>query len=126
MHEFEKCNSCYIFNGLEYVEGDGYDIFNRQEKFILAGLIPDYENDLFIRPGFGALCFSCGEYNDLDNIIEISSIFENFYDFPKKLKEGYKFKIGPGPNIDKNGNIKDYAVYCTNYKQILEEKWKTK
>ena len=125
-HEFEKCNSCFVFNGLEYVDGDGYDIFNKQEKFILAGLVPDYDNDLFIRPGYGALCFCCGDYNNLDNIIKVSSIFDNFYNFPDKISRGYKFIVGPGVNVDNDDNIVDFAVYCINYKKFLEDKWKTK
>jgi hypothetical protein len=124
MHEFERCNSCFIFNGVEYVYGDGYDVFNRQEKFILAGLVPDYDNDLFFRPGYGALCFCCGDFNDLDNIIEVASNFDNFYNFPDKISRGYKFVIGPGISVDDSGNVTDFAVYCSNYKEIL--KWKTK
>ena len=129
IHEFERCNSCFVFNGLEYVEGDGYDIFNKQEKYILAGLKPDYENDLYIREGYGALCFGCGEYDDLENVIETAIAFENFYNFPEKIMSGYKFVIGPGVNIEyQNGNVivNDYAVYCVNYKKILEDKWKMK
>lgn len=125
-HEFERCNSCFVFNGVEYVLGDGYDIFYRQEKFILAGLVPDYNNDLFLRPGYGALCFCCGEYSDLDSVIETAACFDNFYDFPGKIELGYKFVVGPGVSVDNDGNVIDFAVYCTNYKEILEDKWKTK
>ena len=123
-HEFEKCNSCTIFNGIKYEMGDGYDIFNKQEKYILAGLKPDYQHDLFVRTGYGALCFCCGEYNELDRVIEESMNFENFYNFPEKIEQGYKFVIGPGINTEYKDNklyITDYAVYCSNYEEILNK-----
>ena len=119
-HEFEKCNSCSVFNGLRYIEGDGYDIFNKQEKYIIAGLVPDYDNDIFIRPGYGALCFCCGSVNNLDDVFLECYKYNNFYDIPGKLEKGYKFVIGPG--VDYNyldGNVKDFAVYCSNYKEFL-------
>lgn len=123
-HEFERCNSCTVFNGTSYVEGDGYDIFNKQEKYIFAGLTPDYERDLFVRPGYGALCFCCGAISDLDSVIKESVRFDNFYDFPLKIKEGYKFVIGPGVTIRYINGFErfcDYAVYCSNYLDILSK-----
>ncbi len=121
-HEFEKCNSCTVFNGTSYVEGDGYDIFNKQEKYIESGLTPDYEKDLYIRPGYGALCFCCGKINNLKKVMSEALKYENFYDFPGKIKEGYKFVIGPGVTLKTTNGIElfdDYAVYCTNYLEIL-------
>lgn len=119
-HEFEKCNSCSVFNGLCYVLGDEYDVFNKQEKYILAGLVPDYDNDLFVRPNYGALCFGCGSVSDLDSVFLECSRFDNFYDFPGKLDLGYKFVIGPGVNYNYlDGSVSDFAVYCSNYMEFL-------
>ena len=115
-HFFEKCNSCTYFNGVSYVDGDGYDVFEKQEKYILSGLVPNYHLDLYVRNGFGALCFCCGMYSTLESVMKEAMEFNNFYDFPGKISEGYKFVIGPGVS---DGS---FAVYCSNYLEFIKSK----
>ena len=98
--------------------------YDMVEKYIFAGLVPDYENDLFVRRGYGALCFCCGSCSTLNEVIKVCKVFDNYYDFPEKIKKGYRFVIGPGVNAMSNKlglKIVDNAVYCINYEEILEK-----
>ncbi len=122
-HDFEKCNSCIVFDGNTFKYGSLVDVLNRQRDYIEAGLIPDVNNDLFVREGYGALCFFCGDCSSLTEVIREASIFNNFYNFFDKLNDGYKFVIGPGIRVKKNfvgyKLSAGYAVYCSNYLEIL-------
>lgn len=123
-HYFERCSCSICYNGNLIECGNNDDVLMRQYYYKRAGLVLDYEKDICIREGYGALVFCCGKDSSLDEVIEKSIKFENFYDFPGKINQGYKFVIGPGISIesDENNNIKylDYAVYCSNYEEILE------
>lgn len=90
-----------------------------------AGLIVDSSNDLFIRDGYGALAYVCGDCSNLDEVMKKAYEFDNFYDFPGKIESGYNFVIGPGIHFTEMFGFKvyfDYAVYCTNYLDVIFRK----
>lgn len=123
-HFFERCST--------NITGDDYydyvnntDVNMRCYEYMKAGLVPDFDKDIFVRPGYGALVFCCGDFSKLDKVINECKRFDNFYDFPGKIEEGYQFVIGPGvPKYNKflnNISFSHYAVYCSNYEEIIEK-----
>lgn len=123
-HFFERCSSC--------ITGDDYyDCVNNTDlnlkcyEYMKSGLIPDFEKDLFVRPGYGALVFSCGGIKTLDGVIKECQNHDNYYDFPGKIEDGYKFVIGPGVarygKFLSNITFSHYAIYCSNYEEIIEK-----
>lgn len=123
IHYFERCSCSICLNGQVIDCGNNDDVLLKKYLYCNAGLICDYKNDLFIRKGYGALVFSCGFYNSLDKVIEVLRSNDNYYGIEEKINEGYEFIIGPGINVIKDsygGNkIIDYALYCSNYEEIL-------
>lgn len=119
-HYFERCSGSVFVDGnlIDYDCNDA--VLMKQFYYRRAGLILDYERDICIRNGYGALVFCCGLNNNLDDVIS-KSLSTNFYDFDKKMNDGYKFVIGPGIYYDeKKGSVVDYAVYCSNYEEVID------
>lgn len=85
----------------------------RFNLWIQTGCIYDEENDLFVKPGYGALVCQCGESLDINEVII------------EKKREGFKFDddIGAkyiiGPYMGTSN-----AIYCTNYIDILSKEFK--
>ena len=123
----------------------------QMKKSIESGLIPNYEDDIFVREGYGALVGYCpsncltiedltiftvldfnrktvGKPTIKEKFREIINrkifSYEPYYGYKRILEEGYDLVIGPGGFV--NGHNWGKAVYCQNYKDILEKQRKQK
>lgn len=114
-HDFQRCNSCYVLKGDTFKLGNKHDILNAQKKYIKSGFVPDIENDLYVRPGYGALMFFCGNCSTFDMLKNDPKYGDCFYTLANMAKEGYRLVIGPGV-------MNGYAVFCSNYEEILNIK----
>jgi len=111
-HYFERCSYVSDFNQ--------NNEFNYLYAYMNSGLVPDFEKDLYVRPGYGALVLCCGNCDTLEKVILFSE-YNNYYDFREKINEGYNFVVGPGVGAFGTFIGSSYAVYCSNYLEILEK-----
>lgn len=80
----------------------------RNQRFMNAGFIPDYELDGFVVDGFGAWM---GDITPTDEFN--GSYFQPFFEL------GYNIVLGPkGPDSVNNS----VGVFCKNYKEMLNNK----
>lgn len=100
-----------------------------------SGLIPVPELDVFVREGYGALVGRCPsecktleqlyQYNpDLSIVEKLKNALtgkknESIFDYENYVKEGADLVIGPGCKVE--GLQYDKAVYCRNYKEMIEK-----
>ena len=95
------------------------DLLLEYKLFATIGLIPDFENKIFVLEGYGAYM---GNYNEksLKKYLK-----KNFSDC---VEEGYEIVEGPAaPN--KDGSITGKGLYLLNYENYIEfnkQKVKTK
>lgn len=147
---FIKCNNRIRDDFFVYELSDS-EYEKQMNESIKSGLIPNYEDDIFVREGYGALvgfCPSnCSTIEDLTNFTvldfnrntvgkptikeKIKEIVgrnnlscDPYYNYNRILEEGYDLVIGPGGFV--NGENWDKAVYCRNYEDILEQQIKQK
>lgn len=111
---FQRCNSCYVLKGDNFELGNSHDVLKNQKKYINSGFIPDVDNDLYFRPGYGALMFFCGNCDTLESFKNDSNYYYSYLAIMNRINEGYNVVIGPGI-------MGGYAVYCSNYQEILEK-----
>lgn len=120
------------------------------DESVKSGLLVDYENGIFIKEGYGALVGFCPKncltlddilkytHNDFNRKVvgkptfkeklkEVASrnIIGNdlYFNYQKLVDEGYDLVIGPGCVV--HGQKFDRAIYCQNYKEILENDYES-
>lgn len=78
----------------------------RNQKFMDAGFIPNYELDGFVVDGFGAWMGDITPTDELNG-----SYFQPFFEL------GYNIVLGPkGPNSTSDS----VGIFCKNYKELLK------
>lgn len=98
------------------------------KKMIESGLIPDEENDLYYRVGFGAWMG-----NTLDDRESIDDLIGAQYDhkllgdtgyngknYSDYMSEGFELVLGPGSPVGYSDSKQTVGIYCKNYLELLE------
>lgn len=85
---------------------------NDKNSWVLEGNIYDEKRDMFIKHGYGAMMFQCGEHQNLDEVLMIIRNY-GMLGILTAIQNGAELTIGPG--FSGKGN----AIYCKNYIEML-------
>lgn len=113
---FERISESGYFDEEVYSNCNKIEVLNYQEKMKKLGFTLDYEHDIYVKTGLGALVFFCGNSMNLADVIEKCYLENNseYLKFIRKLiKEDYKLifrKVGDS-----------YAAFCSNYLDIINK-----
>ncbi len=145
MLKFINCNSNPRFDGAMDFRAPESIMLEQLNESIESGLIPNHEQGIFIRYGYGALVGFCPEncttiedalrftFADFnrkvvgrptikERICELINgdylLTNPYFGYAKMVEEGYDLVLGPGCVV--YGEKWSKAIYCRNYDEILE------
>lgn len=120
------CSASYVLvreNGFFQVGGLA-DLKKEHERMEEAGLVVDYENNVYVREGYGAYIKNVDQsIKSFEDLKKRSGVYG--YLCSKYINDleraGFECVIGPGaPSTD--GKVYGNGLYCRNYKELLNER----
>lgn len=121
---FASCNTKTRYDDFTYqplkITDDCY--LRELKESVESGLVPVPELDIFVREGYGALVGRCPtECKNLKELFNYKRTNSGaFFGYERYANEGAELVIGPGCKL--YGQNFEKAVYCKNYKEMIEKR----